>query len=251
MKAILSTAATALLLAACGSTAHDSNLQSQSVERNPVMSLVPVSGELMSVEQNTNRTASETKITIGFGLGCTNTLAPLSFKEHKLESGKLEIHVAAFEEARKLSLVSFCTQQFPTHAASITVNGTYEADDISLVFNKGDAAKAPQDLTKAIPTNDVGLGQVKALCAPDAKCKADGTVVNVVVGTSGCLDRAALSYSYEENDGKLDLYVGALNLGANSSKHVRCIVQNTEAFSISLIDQYYTADDIKLHVLSK
>ncbi len=100
-----------------------------------------------------------------------------------------------------------------------------------------------------LSTSDEGLSFIEGrvisarpLCPRDQNvaCFVDGTVVEVLFGLNGCVDRLGpvTWKATETEDGKIELVIAAVNIHNEASNHVRCFVQATQKVSITLIDQY-------------
>lgn len=264
-KTILSLAAT-LMIAGCGDLNNDSTLstslhpdtfknESNFTAIAPVEHATVVGVDV--VERLVSRPGGpdgglqpgisrfHTVVTLGFSLGCSNELASVSSRQIDNADGTVDLFVSAFEKVDPASLVQFCTQSLLTK--KVMLEGKFSKDQINVKFTQGRSKPLTSKITSIVPTGAVSIARVSSLCPEGSICTHNGTVIDLVVTTSGCLDDAILSKNVKyEEDGKLSVIVGALNLGNEDSKRVRCFAPNTVSFSLTLSNQYFDKDDIVL-----
>ncbi len=216
------------------------------------------SSEFSSVEPVTGRVAllrkivepgkpPVTRVTLNFVLNSGNKLAPISWTESKTSEQKRVLHVAAF----KLKSLNQPTSTQPaSFSVDLDLQGAVDEDDLVIQFNNGDSAKLPERLGRITPTSLVAVGNVSRLCPEGVTCIVDGTVIELETTTEGCFDYAAISYGLEVSAGGLVVHAGALNLANQDSEGVACFVANTVVSKIQLINQFYTAENVRLVVAS-
>ena len=86
-------------------------------------------------------------------------------------------------------------------------------------------------------------------CPKNALCSFSlVTKVKVLVELNGCLDRlgpVAFRTKYNDNTGKLDIYISAINIHNDESKSVMCFVIPTKTFEV-ISGQPFVKEDINL-----
>ena len=167
----------------------------------------------------------------------------------KKADGKVDVFVSAFSSLPKYALVALC--QGKTVEQDFRIKGLYNKEDINLIFNEeSKSAEMPNDFSVTLPTTDVRLGNVSNTCPEGVMCLTNGTKIDINVGTFGCVDSAAISWSKRVKDNKLYLFVGAVNIGDKGSELVRCAKQNVEKFTITFPAIAFDKKDIFLRVLN-
>lgn len=109
-----------------------------------------------------------------------------------------------------------------------------------------------------IQDGDIGLSsiqgellRVKRLCPKGKICKMNGTKITLTFTLAGCLDNLGPVLYKAERDllGNLDLYVSALNVSTYESTKVKCFKMPEEEFSITRLNEFYKANQIRLNFL--
>jgi hypothetical protein len=82
--------------------------------------------------------------------------------------------------------------------------------------------------------------QVSPLCPDGMTCFVDGTMIDVKFTLNGCLDTLGpVTYdAVETDDGRLIVFVSALNVHHQDSKVTFCYVAPTEVVKLQLINKY-------------
>jgi len=214
----------------------------------------PLTGRVLEIIGDEHN--NETKVVLGFEMGCATRLGAVSFTAAG-EGDTLTLAVSAFEEITKTSLVAICAQVVRLAEHTLTLPSYYAEENINVVFTSGQTVAVRAD---ALRLSTVGAAQVELvdvgrLCPVDPAggiaCVLDGTYIKYTVTTTGCLDQAIPSHVAVEDGENLNLFVGALNVHTQGSQVVRCIAPHSETFTVSLIDQYIERENIILYVTAK
>lgn len=113
----------------------------------------------------------------------------------------------------------------------------------------GVAARADRDETESLdlPKGSVAMrpiegyiSQVEPLCPPNARCKVQGTGIDMSFTMDGCADELSpLTYTTVESSKGLDVYVSAYNLANEASRYVRCITARVRKTRLAIVGKYY------------
>jgi hypothetical protein len=108
------------------------------------------------------------------------------------------------------------------------------ADTANVRIESGDLAITP------IAGEVVGT---RPLCPQGAACFVNGTVIDLSFTLLGCGDRLGpVTYTAKEDDGKISLFVSALDINTERSQRVFCFVAPTARATITLVNLYGTVD---------
>ncbi len=195
--------------------------------------IAPISTEITNITKNLADIPEMkfTRISMKFDLYCHHDLQPIS---HHIVKGKEQstIYISVFESISKLAVLSNCITNTET-VRMIDIPGEYSKDELKIVFNKAAHKSIQMRTTKIFKTKDINLTSVDTKdCNDHPSCFVSSVTLHI--GTSGCLDDAFASYSYEIEENKVKLYVSALNIGNIKSKGVRCFAQNKVPVKIML-----------------
>lgn len=230
----------AFVVVSCGATTEensDVNADKKNSESKSekFINVTPFKGEFTSIRSVGNKT----EVSFEFKPGCTNQLGPVAHKAVK-NGDKTDLFISAYKKV--VSLTARC--KGPTEPKTISLTGKIRKQDLNIIFLEGNGRRVPSDLSGMGTTNNLRL---HAVFPAQDKSK---TAIRIGVATTGCLDSAALATKPVVKNGKVQLFVHALNLGSEKSKSVKCAKQNVEDFSIIVDDVTATKEDVTFKILS-
>ena len=186
---------------------------------------------------------------------CYDSFANLNYELEKNDREALLI-ISAQNYHSKSSENAVCTEQVRAIKKTIVVDGYYKRNSLKVVWLKSaeTSLKAGDSAVSAIGSAE--LREAHMLCPPDASgvsCLAKGSLVKIAFALNGCVDHlgTVARKTVVSSDGKIDLYVHALNVANKKSLAAFCTAIPQIIETLAIPENVNAKSEIRLHMVTK